>query len=91
MENHERTEELRWRIRDSARRYGDPLPREMALAWHGYLAAALEWGLVSPAQHQALSAMLPRPPGDFVTGILLGWEQGDRGDAAEARSIQGDW
>lgn len=90
MENRERTEELRWRIRDSARHCGGPLPREMAPAWHGYLAAALEWGLISPAQHQELSGMLPEPPGDFITHVFLGVEEEAR-SAAEARPICGDW
>jgi hypothetical protein len=62
----------------------------MALAWHGYLAAALEWGVISPAQHQELSGILPEPPGGFVTHIFLGVEEEARG-AAEARLICGDW
>ena len=83
MDRHERAAELRGRILDSARAYGEPLPREMALAWHGYLAAALEWDLVSVAQHGELSGMLPEPPGDFVTHVFLG--------AAEVCPVGGDW
>jgi hypothetical protein len=91
MDNRDRTDELRERILDSVRAYGRPLPREMALAWHGYLAAVLEWGIVSPSQHQELTGMLPEPPGSFVTRIFLGWEEAERGDAAHARPVGGDW
>ncbi|MGG6294148.1 hypothetical protein ACQ4M4_06970 [Leptolyngbya sp. AN02str] len=31
-----------------------------ALAWHGYLAALLEWGLISPEQHASLTDEMPR-------------------------------
>ncbi|MEW5929913.1 MAG: hypothetical protein AB1941_20865 [Gemmatimonadota bacterium] len=89
MERNERAEELRGRIRDSARFHGEPLPREMALAWHGYLAAALEWGLISVAQHEELSGMLPPPPGEFIDTLFLGREE--EGGAAEARPSGGDW
>lgn len=88
MDGPERTEELRGRILDSARSYGEPLPREMAAAWHGYLAAALEWGLLSAAQHGELSGLLPVPPGDFITHVFLG---AGEGDAADAGPAGGDW
>ena len=35
----------------------------------------LEWGLVSVAQHEALSALLPAVPGDPATEIFLGHEE----------------
>jgi hypothetical protein len=89
MDGRERTEELRGRILDSVRSYGEPLPREMAMAWHGYLAAVLEWGLVSAAQHAELSGMLPEPPGDFVAHIFLGVEE--EGGALDASQAGGDW
>jgi len=89
METRERAEELRGRILDSVRAYGEPLPREMAAAWHGYLAAALEWGLVSAAQHAELSVLLPQPTGDYITHVFLGTAEG--GDGAEASQGGGDW
>jgi hypothetical protein len=91
MDSRNRTDELRERIRDSVRAYGRPLPREKALAWHGYLAAVLEWGIVSPSQHQELTGMLPAPPGSFITGIFPGHEEAESGDAAHARLVGGDW
>jgi hypothetical protein len=88
METQDRAAELRGRIGDSVRVYGEPLPREMAVAWHGYLAAALEWGLLSAAQHGELSGLLPAPPGDFIAHVFLGAEEGD---AAGASPVAGDW
>lgn len=89
MESRERAEELRGRILDAVRFYGEPLPREMVMAWHGYLAAALEWGLVSVAQHADLSGMLPPPPEPFITHVFLGVEE--EGAAAEPWPVHGDW
>lgn len=89
MDRRERAAELRGRILDSVRACGEPLAREMALAWRGYLAAALEWDLVTVAQHAELSGLLPEPPGDFITHVFLGAEEED--GAAEARPCGGDW
>ncbi|HEX8276295.1 MAG TPA: hypothetical protein VF615_26885 [Longimicrobiaceae bacterium] len=75
MDQNDRAEELRGRIRDSAGFHGEPLPWEAALAWHGYLAAALEWGLISVAQHAALSGMLPEPPGAVMDTLFLDREE----------------
>jgi hypothetical protein len=90
MESRQRAEELRGRILDSVRCYGEPLPREMVMAWHGYLAAALEWGLISVAQHEALGGMLPPPPGTFITHVFPGAEE-EGGAAAEGWRVHGDW
>lgn len=89
MEAQERTEELRGRILDSVRVFGEPLPGEMAMAWHGYLAAALEWGLIPAAQHAELSRLLPEPAGDYVAHVFLGAEEG--GGTAGAGQTGGDW
>jgi hypothetical protein len=88
MEARDRAAELRGRILDSVRSYGEPLPGEMAMAWHGYLASALEWGLLSAAQHGELSGMLPVPTGDFIAHLFLGAEEGGAADAGPAG---GDW
>jgi hypothetical protein len=72
-----RLEELRSRIRESERYYGGTLPREAVLAWCGYLAALIEWGLVSVSDHATLSDMLPKGDVDPVLQILLGWESAD--------------
>lgn len=72
-----RTEaELRWRMEADARAYGGTLPREAIIGWEGYLAALIEWGTLSLAEHARLCKLLP-PIGDSpVTHILLGREEG---------------
>ena len=32
--------------------------REIALTWDGYIAAMLEWGLISPEEHSSALALL---------------------------------
>jgi hypothetical protein len=73
-------DELRGRVRDSFDFYGGSLPRDATLAWDGYFAALVEWGLISVGDHAALVALLPRdtmPRGndDPVKHILLGWDE----------------
>jgi hypothetical protein len=70
---------MRNRIESTIRYFGGKLPREAASAWDGYLAALIEWGLLSPNEHASLVALLPkdrypRPADDPVMQILLGWK-----------------
>ena len=66
--------ELEHRIEAHADSLGGVLPERAAIAWHGYLAAMIEWGLLSVAQHEALIARLPRIDDDPALGILVGSE-----------------
>jgi hypothetical protein len=73
-------DELRERVRASYAFYGGSLPPEASLAWGGYFAALIEWGLISVSDHAALVDMLPRGAtqhtnNDPVMHILLGWEK----------------
>jgi hypothetical protein len=72
-------DELRERVRKSLEFYGGSLPRDASLAWDGYFAALIEWGLISVSDHAMLIDLLPRdamPKGndDPVMHILLGWD-----------------
>lgn len=69
--------ELRARIQADARAYGGTLPREAVVGWEGYLAALIEWGLLSVAAHARLCGLLPPIDDSPVTHILLGREDGD--------------
>lgn len=48
---------LRARIEKDGR--PDTMDPRTALVWHGYLAAATEWGLISISESSALNALLP--------------------------------
>lgn len=66
--------ELRGRMEEDARRYGGTLPREATVAWQGYLAGLIEWDVLSVAEHERLSRLLPPIEDSPVTHILIGWE-----------------
>jgi hypothetical protein len=67
--------EMRERVAACARHYGGAIPLEAGLVWEGYFAALLEWGLLSPAEHAELAALLPASPESPVLGMFLGWDQ----------------
>lgn len=67
--------ELRWRMEADARAYGGTLPREAIIAWEGYLAAMIEWGTLTVAEHARLCKLLPPIEDSPVTHILLGREE----------------
>jgi hypothetical protein len=48
-----------------------------ALVWDGYLAALLEWGLISVADHELLTSLLPHIEDNPVIRIFTGWEGED--------------
>src|SRR5437764_10200844 len=65
-------DELRTRIRRDIGHFGGALPERYVLAWDGYLAALLEWGLLSVSDHAALQNLLPPLEDNPVVSILLG-------------------
>jgi hypothetical protein len=44
----------------------------VSAAWHGYLGALLEWGLLTPQAHGELIALLPPLDPNPVVQIFLG-------------------
>ena len=70
---HPHPSELAHRITDHV----ESRPDQAALVsacWHGYLAALLEWGLLTPAAHGELIALLPPLDPNPVMQIFLGRE-----------------
>jgi hypothetical protein len=49
-----------------------PLTSLEAAAWSGYIAALLEWGLISVEDHRKLGAILPRLSPEPSLPIFLG-------------------
>jgi hypothetical protein len=67
-------EELEKRIRQAFAHHRGSLPRDAALAWSGYLAALIEWGLISVDEHSRLLGLLPTIADNPATQILLGYD-----------------
>lgn len=65
-------DELKERIGQSTAYYGGTLPTEAALVWDGYLAALIEWGLISVSDHAWASDLIPEVPNNPVVQLLLG-------------------
>jgi len=65
-------EEIRDRIQRHADHHGGQLPEQLALAWSGYLAALIEWDLVSVSDHERLVSLVPQLENDPAVEILLG-------------------
>ena len=51
--------ELKRRIQAETSHFHGELPERNAIAWDGYIAALLEWGIITPAMHSELSELLP--------------------------------
>ena len=66
-------DELEKRIRQAAAHYGGSIPTGVALAWNGYLAALIEWSLISVDEHSRLLCLLPTIADNPATQILLGY------------------
>jgi hypothetical protein len=64
--------ELSTRLQADADHYGGVLPERAAIAWRGYLAAMLEWNLLSISQYDDLVARVPRVEDDPSIAILTG-------------------
>jgi hypothetical protein len=67
-------EELKDRLQRENLHFGGVMPERVAIAWDGYLAALLEWNVISPAEHREASGMLPEISDNPVTAIFLGRE-----------------
>jgi hypothetical protein len=65
-------EGLKDRIDEDFAHYGGTLPERAAIAWYGYLAALIEWGLVSVSEHERLVQLLPPVESNPATDILVG-------------------
>ena len=75
MPEHPTIVEMQNRLAECKRHFGGTIPNDAALAWDGYFAALLEWGLISVADHAALMDILPHQPDSPVMGLFLGWER----------------
>jgi len=67
-------DELEKRIRETATHHGGSMPTDVAFAWSGYLAALIEWGLISVDEHLRLIQLLPEDATRPATEILLGYD-----------------
>lgn len=47
----------------------------VACCWQGYLAALLEWGLISINDHKSLSEIIPSQEPDPSYEIFVGYEE----------------
>jgi hypothetical protein len=65
-------EELRHRLQQEIAHFGGRLPERNALAWDGYFAALIEWGLISVEDHKRICDMLPKIADNPVMAIFLG-------------------
>jgi hypothetical protein len=64
--------ELAARLQADLDHHGRALPEALAHAWRGYLAAALEWNVITVADYDALRARLPAVADDPAITILRG-------------------
>lgn len=68
--------ELEYRIQAEIKAFHGDLPERYALAWHGYLACAQEWGIVDQATYGRLIKLLPNiSEPDPIETIFLGREE----------------
>lgn len=66
--------ELAQRVQADEFHFGGTLPEPYAVAWRGYLAGLLEWGVIDPPTHTALVALIPPVDDDPAAAILRGRE-----------------
>ena len=77
-------DEVTHRIAEVTAHHGGRLPPDQAAAWSGYIAALLEWGLLTPDDHARLQDQLPPSAAMAVLPIFLGAE----GGAIAAESVR---
>jgi hypothetical protein len=65
-------DEIQRRIQRDIVHYHGKLPERFALVWYGYLAAIIEWGLISVYEHEQLLKLLPPIEDNPAVTILLG-------------------
>ena len=64
--------ELVHRINADVEHFGGALPERTAIAWRGYLAAVLEWNVITVEQYDSLLARVPPVNDDPAIAILSG-------------------
>ena len=65
-------DELEMRIRNDSAHFHGVMPRDFAIAWRAYLAALMEWNVLSLGDYDRLLKMLPDVPDDPAVAILFG-------------------
>jgi hypothetical protein len=71
-ESNDMAGEIAYRIQADAKHFDGVLPEKYAIAWRGYLAALLEWNLISNLQYEALLDHIPPIEDDPAVAILRG-------------------
>ena len=66
--------EIKNRIQDEINYYNGILPEIVIGCWNGYIAALIEWDLITINQHQELFNLLPEIPNNPAVQILIGRE-----------------
>jgi hypothetical protein len=64
--------ELMYRINGDIEHFGGVLPKKTAIAWRGYLAAMLEWNVITVEQYDSLLVRIPPVSDDPAIAILRG-------------------
>jgi hypothetical protein len=64
--------ELMHRIDADIEHFAGALPERAAIAWRGYLAAVLEWNVITIEQYDSLVARVPPVEDDPAIAILRG-------------------
>jgi hypothetical protein len=67
-------EELKYRIESEIKHRGNALDDKVNAAWRGYLAAALEWSIINPSQHDELNELLSPLTDNPAMNIFTGYE-----------------
>jgi hypothetical protein len=67
--------ELERRVRRAISEHGGSLPGEDAIAWSGYFAGLLEWGLITADDHKRLTDLLPKIANNPTIRIFLGYDE----------------
>jgi hypothetical protein len=83
MNSRPALQEIKDRIQSEVDQFGGNLPERVALVWDGYLAALLEWDLITPSEHKDLSDMLPEIPDNPVMAVFLGRDSGKAATGAD--------
>ena len=82
-------EELRTRIKQDFAHYRGAAAEGAALVRDGYLAAPIEWGLISVSEHDRLLELLPPIKDSPAVAILLGRHEDAR--ATSERPHRKSW
>lgn len=72
MQKQAMLEEMKDRVQRDIDHFNGTMPERVAIAWDGYLAALLEWGLISVDGHKTATDLLPPISNNPVIGIFLG-------------------